>query len=267
MSIPKKLHYCWVGGGAMPENNLRCLESWKKLCPDYEIVRWDESNYDFTQNQYMADAYAAKKWGFVPDYARIDIVYRNGGIYLDTDVEIVKSLDDMLENECFFAFDKVGQVNLGGGFGGEAGNETLRCLRDAYNSLSFQNADGTLNLTPSPIYTSRFLQEIGAFAFDGTRQTQNGVAVYPWHCFDPYDGLMGTMEADETTYTIHWYDASWLDAKQKKYVVLMAKYQKRFGKTFGSIIFWPVSMVYTYGVFGAVKRVCTVLAGKLRGER
>ncbi|MEG1744381.1 MAG: glycosyltransferase, partial [Ruthenibacterium sp.] len=252
MSIPKKIHYCWVGGGEMPENNLRYIESWKKFCPDYEIIRWDESNYDFTQNKYMADAYAAKKWGFVPDYARIDIVYQNGGIYLDTDVEIVKNLDPLLSDTCFFAFDKVGQVNLGGGFGGEAGSETLRRLRDAYDTLSFYNADGTLNLVPSPLYTTRFLKDMDAFAFDGTMQRKNGVAVYPWQCFDPYNGLEGTMKTNETTFTIHWYDASWLDAKQKKYVVLMGKYQRRFGKKLGMFLFWPVSMVYTYGALGAV---------------
>ena len=91
MSIPKIIHYCWVGGKPKPQSVLYCIESWKRCCPDYEIREWNESNYDFTKNEYMRQAYEAKKWGFVPDYARLDIVYEYGGIYLDTDVEMLRS--------------------------------------------------------------------------------------------------------------------------------------------------------------------------------
>ena len=91
--IPKKIHYCWVGGAPKPESVLVCINSWKKYCPDYEIIEWNETNYDFTKNKYMQQAYENKKWGFVPDYARLDIIYEHGGIYLDTDVEIIKSFD------------------------------------------------------------------------------------------------------------------------------------------------------------------------------
>ena len=93
--IPKKIHYCWFGGNPMPEKDKKCIESWKRYCPDYEIIRWDESNYDVSKNRYMKEAYEEKKWGFVPDYARLDIIYNEGGIYLDTDVELVKNLDDL----------------------------------------------------------------------------------------------------------------------------------------------------------------------------
>ena len=99
--IPKKIHYCWFGGNPLPELAIRCIESWKKYCPDYEIIRWDESNYDVTKNKYMYQAYENKRWGFVPDYARLDIIYNYGGIYLDTDVELLNSLDDLLDQKCF----------------------------------------------------------------------------------------------------------------------------------------------------------------------
>lgn len=88
--IPKIIHYCWFGGAEIPEHDKKCIESWKKYCPDYQIIRWDESNYDYKKNPYMKEAYEAKKWGFVPDFARLDIVYEHGGIYLDTDVEIIR---------------------------------------------------------------------------------------------------------------------------------------------------------------------------------
>ena len=96
--IPKKIHYCWFGGAPKSKLAKKCIKSWKRKCPDYEIIEWNESNYDVTKIPFMKEAYDAKKWGFVPDYARLDIIYNNGGIYLDTDVEIVKSLDDLLSD-------------------------------------------------------------------------------------------------------------------------------------------------------------------------
>ena len=93
--IPKTIHYCWIGGNPLPESAKKCIKSWKKYCPDYKIVEWNESNYDFTRVPYMKEALQAKKWGFAPDYARLDIVYTHGGIYLDTDVEIVKPFDPL----------------------------------------------------------------------------------------------------------------------------------------------------------------------------
>ena len=102
--IPKIIHYCWFGGAELPEKDRKCIESWKKFCPDYQIIEWNENNYDVTKNTYMYQAYQAKKWGFVPDYARLDIIYQHGGIYLDTDVELVKNLDSLLENDAFMGF-------------------------------------------------------------------------------------------------------------------------------------------------------------------
>ena len=93
--IPKVIHYCWFGGNEMSELEKKCIESWKTQCPDYEIIRWDETNYDVTKNLYMQQAYAAKKWAFVSDYARLDILYQHGGIYLDTDVELLQSLNTL----------------------------------------------------------------------------------------------------------------------------------------------------------------------------
>ena len=118
--IPKIIHYCWFGGNEIPEHDKKCIESWKKYCPDYKIIRWDESNYDYKKNSYMREAYEAKKWGFVPDYARLDIVYEHGGIYLDTDVELVKNIDELLEHKAYMGFEVGGEfVSPGLGFGAE----------------------------------------------------------------------------------------------------------------------------------------------------
>ena len=106
MSIPKIIHYCWVGNSEKPKSVLKCIESWKKFCPGYEIKEWNESNYDFSKNEYMRQAYEAKKWGFVPDYARLDIIYNYGGIYLDTDVEIIKPFPKIVDGNGFMGFER-----------------------------------------------------------------------------------------------------------------------------------------------------------------
>ena len=112
--IPKVIHYCWFGGGKIPEQNKIWMSSWKKYCPDYEIIEWNESNYGISKNQYMKEAYENKKWGFVPDYARLDIIYQYGGIYLDTDVEIIKNLDELLYQDAFVGIDgsKIGRAHV-----------------------------------------------------------------------------------------------------------------------------------------------------------
>ena len=105
--IPKKIHYCWVGGNSKPPLVKKCIQSWKKYCPDYEIIEWNESNYDISKNIYMKQAYEAKKWAFVTDYMRLDIIYEHGGIYLDTDVELIKNIDDLLSNEAFAGIESI----------------------------------------------------------------------------------------------------------------------------------------------------------------
>ena len=152
--IPKIIHYCWVGRSPKPESVLYCIESWRKYCPDYTIIEWNEDNYDFTKNKYMKQAYEKRKWGFVPDYARLDIVYNYGGIYLDTDVEIISNIDHLLDNVAFMGFENTGDgkyfVNCGQGFGAVPNNEVIGLMRDNYDDLEFIKKDGTLNMLPSP---------------------------------------------------------------------------------------------------------------------
>ena len=155
--IPKIIHYCWFGGAPIPEKDKACIESWRKFCPDYEIIEWNESNYDITKNRYMKEAYDVKKWGFVPDYARLDIIYTQGGIYLDTDVEIIRNMDPLLEDEAFMGFEDGKFVALGLGFGAAKGNPHIKAMRDVYEGVSFIKPDGSFNTLPSPHYTTDYL--------------------------------------------------------------------------------------------------------------
>lgn len=215
--IPKKIHYCWVGGNPLPTSVKKCIASWKKYCPDYEIIEWNENNYDFTKNQYMKDAYEAKKWGFVPDYARVDIIYHHGGIYLDTDVQIIRNFDSLLICKSFFGFEDDGNnkfyVNLGHGFAGEKENPILKDIMDSYQALSFYNHDGSQNLTPSPILNSTVLEKYG-FVMDNHYQSINDNIIYPGDFFDPKSFITGLLSITENTYSIHHYDASWLDEEK-----------------------------------------------------
>ena len=137
--IPKKIHYCWFGGGPLPTDVKKCIDSWRKFCPDYEIIRWDESNFIISdQNNFVQAAYENKAWAFVSDYARLRIIYENGGIYLDTDVELIRNLDELLDHVAFFGAHQVnGLVATGLGFGSEKRTKILKELLRLYDNTDF----------------------------------------------------------------------------------------------------------------------------------
>ena len=128
MNIPKVIHYCWFGKGKMPNLAEKCIESWKKYCPEYKIVCWNEDNFDVNQNRYAKEAYDAGKWAFVSDYVRLKVLHDEGGIYLDTDVELIKPLDKLIEEIGFMGFDDKGVVSTGVGFACEKGNQLVAAL-------------------------------------------------------------------------------------------------------------------------------------------
>lgn len=223
MSIPKKIHYCWFGNGEKSELVKKCIASWEKFCPDCEIIEWNESNYDVTKNEYMYQAYQAKRWGFVSDYARLDIVYTHGGIYLDTDVELVRNIDILFEENGFIGFEskmKSDQtaytVNTGQGFGAPAEHGIIKKMRDVYDTLSFVLADGTQNLQPCPFYNTAVLVESGGLIPDNTLQVIDGITVYPAEYFCPVNWVNKKCVITDHTYSIHHFNASWLSAEEKR---------------------------------------------------
>ncbi len=213
--IPKKIHYCWFGKNPIPEQNRKWMESWRKFCPDYEIIEWNEDNYDITKNQYMYEAYKAKKWGFVPDYARLDIIYEHGGIYLDTDVEIVKNIDELLYQSAFAGVDSSHLVSLGLGFGAEKGNEFIRYLRDAYDNQYFVTKDGELNMIAAPTLQKEIFEAVG-YESSGDYQIVKGMTIYPEKVLAPKCTITGRIMPTEHTFSIHHYDASWTSIEHRK---------------------------------------------------
>ena len=217
MSIPKIIHYCWFGGNELPDNVIKCIKSWEKYCPDYQIIRWDESNYDYKKVSFTAEAYSVKKWAFVSDVARLDIISKYGGIYLDTDVELVKSLDPFLVNCAFMAFEQGRNVATGLGFGAEKGNKIIIQNLDLYKNLHFINSDGTYNLKPCPQYTTELLISLGLHKED-TLQVIDNMKIYPSEYFCPMLLSRGKAEITNNTVSIHHYDGTWTTDEDKKYL-------------------------------------------------
>ena len=212
--IPKKIHYCWFGGKPLPSQFQKNIETWKKYCPDYEIICWNENNYDIKKCNYMHEAYQAKKWGFVPDYARLDIIYQHGGIYLDTDVEMLRSWDELLSYELFCGFESRAYVAFGLGFGGCAGNHIIKEMMQQYEHMHFMNSDGTLNQVASPIYQTEILLNHGLKCNNEFQVIEN-CAVFPTEFFAPIDGYGGGSPTVHS-FSIHQYAATWFDETMKK---------------------------------------------------
>lgn len=206
--IPKIIHYCWFGGADIPAQNKEWMTSWKKYCPDYEIIEWNESNYDFKKNKYMYDAYKAGKWGFVPDYARLDIIYNYGGIYLDTDVEIIKNLDELLYQDAFMGVDGTKNISLGLGFGARPNFHLIKELMEEYDSRSFYNSDGTMNIVAAPTLQIPFFNSRG-YINNGEFQRIGKLTVYPEKVLSGKCAFTRAIRPTQQTFSIHHYDGSW----------------------------------------------------------
>lgn len=212
--IPRKIHYCWFGRKEIPDHLKRYMETWHKFCPDYEIIRWDESNYDISKNQYMREAYECKKWGFVPDYARLDIIYNEGGVYLDTDVELLAPLDRLLKDEMFCGFSCNFQIGIGVGFGAIKGHVLVKELRDYYENLSFYQPNGKMNLKTCYEYQHPVFEKFG-FTLENIFQKKNNVVLYPSEVLSPDAGLISQNYSDKTV-SVHHFEYSWASKREKE---------------------------------------------------
>ncbi len=211
--IPKVIHYCWFGGKPLPRAVKKCIKSWKKYCPGYRIIRWDESNFDITQNEYMRQAYEAKKWAFVTDVARLLILYKHGGIYLDTDVELIKPLDPLLKYEAYFGREGR-KIATGLGFGACPGNPMVGAILEYYQHASFLNEDGSYHLIPCTDTNTQALLAYG-LKMENVDQVIDGVRFLPEEYLCPIN--YETMERNVTpnTISIHHYAMSWMPRKTR----------------------------------------------------
>ena len=210
--IPKVIHYCWFGNNPLPFEVKKCINSWKKICPDYEIRRWDETNFDVYQNDFIKSAYGSKAWAFVSDYARLKIVYDEGGIYLDTDVELKKSLDELRKNEGFFAIQQEGHYcNTGLGFGAKKENEIVKTMLDLYDDLIYSE-ENKFSIA-CPYLNTKALEKYGYSYSDDVIVIHSNL-VLPPRFMDPIaPGKNKENLLCNDTVSIHHYSASWMDDK------------------------------------------------------
>lgn len=159
--IPKIIHYCWFGKNPKPNIVKKCIESWKKYCPDWEIKEWNESNFDVSVHPYIKEAYERKKWAFVSDVVRLLIVYEYGGVYLDTDVELCYSLSkEITRGGAFFVFESNRNIATGLGFGAEKRHYVVRKMLEYYEGKHFVGKDGKEHLNPCPKGNTESLEAV-----------------------------------------------------------------------------------------------------------
>lgn len=211
LTIPKTIHYCWFGGKPLPASAKKCVKSWKKYCPDYNIIEWNERNFDIQCNYFCKKMAEEKKWAFISDYARLKIVYEYGGIYLDTDVELIRSLDDLLKYKAFMGFQDSKEVNTGLGFGSVRKQKFIKENMNYYEKLSE-------NFTPiaCPNITTKLLRAYGLMDDCGKIQQVADIMIFPVEYFCPKSERTGLIEKTGNTFSIHHFDASWFSDDWKK---------------------------------------------------
>ncbi len=215
--IPKTIHYCWFGRKPLPDLALKCIASWKKFFPNYEIKEWNEDNFDINQAQYSTEAYKCEKFAFVSDYARFKIMHEYGGIYFDTDVEVIKPMSEIVAKGPFFGIETAHEkllCNPGLGFACPPGLSICKNMIDVYNSMNFINPNGQYNLKTVVRIISDLLSEKGFCAAPSPIEF-NGIFFYPPEYFSPINYYTGEKKITQNTHTIHHYAASWVDEECK----------------------------------------------------
>lgn len=235
--IPRTIHYCWFGGNSLPIDAQKCIASWKKFFPDFEIKEWNEKNFDLSCCQYVREAVQVRKWAYVSDFARMKILYENGGLYFDVDVEVIKDMSDIIERGAFLGIEcnKKVTVNTGLGLAVEPGNAVIKEILDSYYKDHFLDKKG------KPIYitvvdrVTKILQKYGLENRNEMQKVEN-FKIYPSDYFCPMDYNTGEIRLTDNTRTIHWYSASWFPEDYLRRRKVALKLKRKFGKILGTLI-------------------------------
>lgn len=238
--IDKKIHYVWMGRGQKSELIIRCLESWKKHLGDYEIIEWNEDNFDISSNVFVQEAYQNKKWAFVSDYIRLYVLYNHGGIYMDTDVEILKPIDRFLQHRAFSGFESIKYVPTAL-MGAEKGHPWIESLLKYYENKSFINIDGKFDLAPNVVNITEVTTVSYGLKLNNKHQIlENDLHIYPKEYFCPSDyGHTEKQKRKKVTinsYSIHHFNGSWLTMKGRLKVMLRTIFGSRNVETLKRLI-------------------------------
>lgn len=207
--IPRIIHYCWFGGKEKPAIVIKCMESWKTHFTDFQFIEWNETNSNIQENKYADEAYRAGKFAFVSDYVRVKALYDYGGIYLDTDVEVFKPFDDLLNNESFWGFEQENYIATST-IGAKPKNKLIKEFLDLYNNRYFINKGGGLNDLTNVAMVTEMLEDLGLVRNGEFQTIQNICTVYPQTYLSPYDYINCINFTSNETYAIHHFHKSWL---------------------------------------------------------
>ena len=209
--IEKKINCFWFSGEEKPAQYQKCIDSWKRVCPDYEIIEWNADTYDCEKNLFVKQAFEKRKWAFVSDYARLDVIYHNGGIYLDMDVELLQTFDPLLQFRAFFNFSTQFYIDLGSGFGSVKGNPFLGRLLELYEDIAFvdENGEPMTWKYMQPAFLRDSFQRAGV-RMNGDMQLVDGMLMLPRRYYTPMDDfLLKNYLQCEDTRGVHMYNAGW----------------------------------------------------------
>lgn len=207
--IPRIIHYCWFGRGIKPKLFQKCMKSWKKHLPEYQFVEWNEDNFDVDSIKYVKQAYEVRKFAFVSDYVRLHALYHYGGIYMDTDVEVLKPLDRFLGHEAFSGFED--DIYLQSGtMGAQKNNPWIKEMLEYYSNKSFIKLDQTYDITTNTNIITNICLPLGLVQNGKYQELKNGVVFYPRTFFSPYDYIDGKSYLTDESYTIHHFAQTWL---------------------------------------------------------
>ena len=222
--IPKKIHYCWFGRNPKPKLAEKCIASWRRFCPDYEIIEWNEDNFDVNRNGYTRMCISQKKYAFLSDYVRLLVVAEQGGVYFDTDVELIKPIDELLEHQAFYCFETPEYVASGLGFGSVAQGETIKAMLAEYDDL----LDGRSGVVGCPRLNTSALTKLG-LRQDGTTQQVADALVLSSDYMNPFDPATGVARKTKITVSVHWYSAACLNPWRRLRTRMMRPLHRIFG--------------------------------------
>ena len=253
--IPKKIHYCWFGGNPLPEDVKGYIASWRKYCPDYEIIEWNESNFDINCCAYVREAYEVKKWAFVTDYVRLYALYRYGGIYMDTDVEVIKPLDELLKYSAFSGYESKTSISTGT-MGACQENEWVKMLLDDYNDRHFVMPDGSYDQTTNVITITNLTVKKYEIVLDGEmKMFGHNMVMLPFDYLCAKSYKTGQVIKTDNTYTIHHFKGSWLSDDEKKRDFIRKKLMPVVGMPLARVIAGLYFHLKTGGIACVLRRI------------
>ena len=245
--IPKIIHFCWLSEEPYPELVSKCLDSWKRVLPDYEIKVWNTENFDVNSLTYTKEAFSVKKYAFVSDYIRLYALYNEGGIYLDSDIEVLKSLNDLLDRKAFTGFEKVHNCTVAAWiFGTERKNPIFKEFLDYYNDRHFILPDGSYDMTPNPVFITEICKKKGLVT-DNSLQKIEGLTVFPSDYFCPYNPTTDELNITDNTYCIHYFNGAWLSDEQKALKKKKLEIIRKYGRTAGRI-YYGIKVMTSFGI-------------------